>query len=89
MFLAVSFAGVWLARSGQRRSQKLAAALVMGIAVLGAAAIKRLPLDADRGEMGSCGEGTVTKNMTNRIKGLAFPCVRTASQFQITQTPRS
>jgi hypothetical protein len=39
MFLAVSFAGVWLARSGQRRSQKLAAGLVMGIAVLGAAAI--------------------------------------------------
>jgi len=39
MFLAVSFAGVWLARSGQRRSQKIAAGLVLGIAVLGAAAI--------------------------------------------------
>ena len=39
MFLAVSFAGVWLTRSGQRRSQKIAAGLVMGIAVLGAAAI--------------------------------------------------
>jgi hypothetical protein len=37
--------------------------------------------------MGSCGGGTLTKNMTNWIKGLAFPCVRTASQFQITQTP--
>jgi hypothetical protein len=39
MFLAVSFAGVWLARSGQRRSQKIAAGLVLGIAVLGAAAV--------------------------------------------------
>jgi len=39
MFLAVSFAGVWLARSGQRRSQKIAAGLVLGIAALGAAAI--------------------------------------------------
>src|SRR5258707_3795636 len=33
MFLAVSFAGVWLARSGQRRSQKIAQGLVLGIAV--------------------------------------------------------
>src|SRR5260370_36288780 len=39
MFLAVSFAGVWLERSGQRRSQKIAAGLVLGMAVLGAAAI--------------------------------------------------
>lgn len=39
MFLAVSFAGVWLARAGQRRNQKIAAGLVLGIAVLGAAAI--------------------------------------------------
>jgi hypothetical protein len=39
MFLAVSFAGVWLARSGQRRNQKIAAGLVLGLAVLGAAAI--------------------------------------------------
>lgn len=39
MFLAVSFAGVWLARSGQRRNHKIATALVLGIAVLGAAAI--------------------------------------------------
>jgi len=39
MFLAVSFAGVWLVRSGQRRSQKIAAGLVLGMAVLGAAAI--------------------------------------------------
>ena len=39
MFMAVSFAGVWLARSGQRRNHKIAAALVLGIAVLGATAI--------------------------------------------------
>ena len=39
MFLAVSFAGVWLARSGQRRSQKITAGLVMGLALLGATAI--------------------------------------------------
>lgn len=39
MFLAVSFAGVWLARSGRRRNHRIAAALVLGIAVLGAAAI--------------------------------------------------
>jgi hypothetical protein len=39
MFLAISFAGVWLARSGQRRSQKIAAGLVLGIAVLGTAAV--------------------------------------------------
>ena len=64
MFLAVSFAGVWLARSGQRRSQKIAAGLVLGIAVLGAAAIivranagppgsyywKKLPDNLTRGE---------------------------------------
>lgn len=39
MFLAVSFAGVWLARSGQRRSEKIVAGLVLGVAMLGAAAI--------------------------------------------------
>jgi hypothetical protein len=39
MFLAVSFAGVWLARSGQRRSQKIAAAFVLGITMLSAAAV--------------------------------------------------
>jgi hypothetical protein len=41
MFLAVSFAGVWLARSGQWRSQKIAAGLVLGMAMLGAAIIVR------------------------------------------------
>ena len=39
MFLAVSFAGVWLARSGQRRSQKIIAGVVMGLALFGATAI--------------------------------------------------
>lgn len=64
MFLAVSFAGVWLARSGQRRSQKIAAGLVLSMAVLGAAAIivranagppgsyywKKLPDNLSKGE---------------------------------------
>jgi len=39
MFLAISFAGVWLARSSQRRSQKTVAAIVMVIGMLGAATV--------------------------------------------------
>ena len=39
MFLSLSFAGVWLARSVQTRGQKVVAALLLGTAVLGAAAI--------------------------------------------------
>jgi hypothetical protein len=39
MFLAVSFAGVWLARSSQRRGQKAIAAVVLAIGVLGAATV--------------------------------------------------
>jgi hypothetical protein len=39
MFLSLSFAGVWLARSVQSRGQKVAAAILMGTAVIGAAAI--------------------------------------------------
>lgn len=39
MFLSLSFAGVWLARSVQSRGQKLVTALLLGTAVLGAAAI--------------------------------------------------
>lgn len=39
LFLSVSFAGVWLARSGSRRSHKAVAAGLLGVAVLGAAAI--------------------------------------------------
>jgi len=39
MFLSLSFAGVWLARSGQRRGHKAVVALFMGAVVIGAAAI--------------------------------------------------
>lgn len=39
MFLSLSFAGVWLARSVQTRSQKIVAALLVGTAAFGAAAI--------------------------------------------------
>lgn len=39
LFLSVSFAGVWLARSGSRRGHKMIAAVLLGVAVLGAAAI--------------------------------------------------
>jgi len=39
MFLSLSFAGVWLARSGQTRARKALAALLVGTAALGAAAI--------------------------------------------------
>lgn len=39
MFLAVSFAGVWLARSGHGRTQKAVAGLVMAGALVGATAM--------------------------------------------------
>ena len=39
MFLSLSLGGVWLTRSVQTRSQKAIAALLMGTAVIGAAAI--------------------------------------------------
>jgi hypothetical protein len=39
MFLSLSFAGVWLARSVQTRGQKTIALLLFGTAVIGAAAI--------------------------------------------------
>jgi hypothetical protein len=39
MFLSLSFAGVWLARSMQTRGQKAVAALLFGTAVIGAAAM--------------------------------------------------
>jgi hypothetical protein len=39
MFLAISFAGVWLARSSQRRSQKATAAVVLVVGMLGAATV--------------------------------------------------
>jgi hypothetical protein len=39
MFLSLSFAGVWLARSGHTRGHKAVVALFMGAVVIGAAAI--------------------------------------------------
>jgi hypothetical protein len=39
LFLSVSFAGVWLVRSGHSMSQKAVAAIVLAVAVFGAAAI--------------------------------------------------
>ena len=39
LFLSVSFAGVWLARSASRRSHKTIVAVLLGVAVLSAAAI--------------------------------------------------
>ncbi len=39
MFLSLSFAGVWMARSGQTRSRKAVAAFLMGTAVIGTAVI--------------------------------------------------
>lgn len=39
MFLSLSFAGVWLARSVQTRGQKMVAVLLFGTAMIGAAAI--------------------------------------------------
>ena len=39
LFLSLSFAGVWLARSGYARKQKLAAVVLIGAAVISAAAI--------------------------------------------------
>ena len=39
LFLSVSFAGVWLARASSRRSHKAIAVVLLGVAVLSAAAI--------------------------------------------------
>jgi hypothetical protein len=39
LFMSLSFAGIWLARAGHSRAQKVAAALVLGIAVIAATAI--------------------------------------------------
>lgn len=64
MFLSLSFAGVWLARSVQTRGRKTMAALLVGTAAIGAAAIiasanagppgsyywKKLPQNLSKGE---------------------------------------
>jgi len=39
MFLAISFAGVWLARATQRRSQKAISVVLLALGVLGAATV--------------------------------------------------
>lgn len=39
LFLSLSFGGVWLARAGQSRGQKVMAAMVLGAAVIAAASI--------------------------------------------------
>ena len=39
MFLSLSFAGVWMARSGQMRSRKVVGAFLMGTALIGTAVI--------------------------------------------------
>jgi len=39
MFLSLSFAGVWLARTSNSRGQKLVSGLLLGSAILGAAAV--------------------------------------------------
>lgn len=39
LFLSISFAGVWLTRSTSRRSHKAIAVALLGVAVLGAAAV--------------------------------------------------
>lgn len=66
MFLSLSFAGVWLARSVQTRGRKVLAALLVGTAALGAAAII---VNANAGPPGSyywkklpqnLGKGTAT-----------------------------
>ena len=61
MFLAVSFAGLWLARSSQRRNHKIAAALLVGFAVLGAAAVM---VRANAGPPGSFYWRNLPENLT-------------------------
>jgi len=61
MFLAVSFAGLWLARSSQRRNHKIAAALLVGFAVLGAAAVM---VRANAGPPGSFYWRKLPENLT-------------------------
>ncbi len=69
MFVSLSFAGVWLARSVQSRGQKAIAALLLGTAVIGSAAIitqanagppgsyywKKLPQNLSKGQPTSGG----------------------------------
>lgn len=61
MFLSLSFAGVWLARSVQTRGQKAVAALLLGTAVIGAAAIIT---EANAGPPGSYYWRKLPQNLT-------------------------
>lgn len=62
MFLAVSFAGVWLARSSHRRGQKAIAAVVLAIGVLGAATVI---VRANAGPPGSYLWRNLPQNLSN------------------------
>ena len=62
MFLAISFAGVWLARSSQRRSQKAVAAMVMVIGLLGAGTVI---VRANAGPPGYVYWQNLPQNLTN------------------------
>ena len=61
MFLSLSFAGVWLARSMQTRSQKTIALMLLGTAVIGAAAIMT---QANAGPPGSYYWKKLPQNLT-------------------------
>jgi hypothetical protein len=61
MFLSLSFAGVWLARSVQTRAQKAVAAFLLGTAVIGAAAIIA---QANAGPQGSYYWKKLPQNLT-------------------------
>ncbi len=61
MFLSLSFAGVWLARSMQTRSQKAIALMLFGVAVIGAAAMMT---QANAGPPGSYYWKKLPQNLT-------------------------
>lgn len=61
MFLSIAFAGVWLARSVQTRSQKVIAAVLMGTAVISAAAMMA---QANAGPPGSYYWKKLPQNLT-------------------------
>ena len=61
MFLSLSFAGVWLARSMQTRGQKVIALMLFGVAVIGAAAIMT---QANAGPPGSYYWKKLPQNLT-------------------------
>lgn len=62
MFLAVSFAGVWLARSGQRRNVKVSAAVLVIAFMFGAATVM---VRANAGPPGYIYWQSLPNNLTN------------------------